>query len=97
MIYLFLADGFEETEAIVPLDILKRVEVGVTTVGIGGRAVVGAHGIAVGADFADSEMPIPDDIDGVILPAYRRNLRGAVYFRTHGLASRQKSHLFRRV
>ena len=68
MIYLFLADGFEETEAIVPLDILKRVEVGVTTVGIGGRAVVGAHGIAVGADFADSEMPIPDDIDGVILP-----------------------------
>ncbi len=68
MIYLFLADGFEETEAIVPLDILKRVEVGVTTVGIGGRAVVGAHGIAVGADISDSEMTVPDDIDGVILP-----------------------------
>lgn len=68
MIYLFLADGFEETEAIVPLDILKRVEVGVTTVGIGGRTIIGAHGVPVGADFADSEMPIPDDIDGVILP-----------------------------
>ncbi len=68
MIYLFLADGFEETEAIVPLDILKRVEVGVTTVGIGGRAVVGAHGIAVGADISDKEMSVPDDIDGVILP-----------------------------
>lgn len=68
MIYCFLADGFEETEAIAPIDILRRSGVSVTLVGIGGRAVVGAHGIAVGADISDSELGIPDDIDGVILP-----------------------------
>ncbi len=68
MIYCFLADGFEETEAIAPIDILRRAGVGVVTVGIGGRAIVGAHGIAVGADVSDAEIGEPNNIDGVILP-----------------------------
>ena len=39
MIYVFLADGFEETEAIAPIDILKRFGKEVVTVGIGGGKV----------------------------------------------------------
>ena len=56
MIYVFLADGFEETEAIAPIDILKRFGKEVVTVGIGGGKITGAHGITVIADITDSDV-----------------------------------------
>lgn len=68
MIYMFLADGFEEVEALCPLDILRRAGLEVTTVGIGGKDVIrGAHGIIVHADLPDI-MYRDSDPDMLILP-----------------------------
>jgi 4-methyl-5(b-hydroxyethyl)-thiazole monophosphate biosynthesis len=55
-VYLFLADGFEEIEAIAPIDIFRRGGVEVTTVSVSGRKMVtGSHGIAVQADVLFEE------------------------------------------
>ena len=68
MIYMFLADGFEEVEALCPLDILRRAGLEVTTVGVGGKdMIVGAHGIAVQADIPDI-MYRDSNPDMIILP-----------------------------
>ena len=67
MIYLFLANGFEEVEALAPLDLLRRAGLEVTTVGIGGDTVRGAHGITVLADIPDT-MYADSSPDMVILP-----------------------------
>ena len=57
MIYIFLADGFEEIEALCPLDILRRARLDVTTVGVGDKLdIVGAHGIKVTSDIKDTEF-----------------------------------------
>lgn len=67
MVYVFLADGFEEIEALAVVDILRRARVSVTTVGIGGAQICGAHGIAVNADATDGE-PLGDAFDAIVLP-----------------------------
>ena len=68
MIYMFLADGFEEVEALCPLDILRRANLEVTTVGIGGKDIIqGAHGITVHADIPDI-MYRDSSPDMLILP-----------------------------
>lgn len=51
MVYILLADGFEEAEAIVPADLLRRAGAEVALVGVTGRVVTGAHGIAVACDL----------------------------------------------
>ncbi|MGM9632626.1 MAG: DJ-1 family glyoxalase III [Eubacteriales bacterium] len=56
MIYVFLAEGFEEIEALTPVDILRRAGHEVRTVGIGSsNCVRGAHGIPVVTDITDAE------------------------------------------
>ena len=67
MVYMFLAEGFEEIEALCPLDLLRRAGVGVKTVAVGEINVRGAHGINVIADITDVEF---SDMcpDMVILP-----------------------------
>ena len=56
MVYFFIAEGFEEIEALCPLDILRRAKIDVKTVGVGGKAITGAHGITVMTDMTDSEF-----------------------------------------
>lgn len=56
MVYLILGNGFEEIEGIATVDILRRSGAEVCTAGIGGRQIVGAHGIPVVADCTVDEM-----------------------------------------
>ena len=68
MFYCFLADGFEETEALAPVDILRRADIDVCTVGVGGDVIRGAHNIDVTADINIDDFELNEDIRGVILP-----------------------------
>ncbi len=67
MFYMFLADGFEETEALATLDVLRRADVDIKTVGVTGDIVMGSHNISVIADMPISDLDIAD-VSGVILP-----------------------------
>ena len=67
MIPVFLANGFEEIEALATVDILRRAGVEVVTVGVGSKQPIGAHGIAVSADIAEDELDIMT-MEGVVLP-----------------------------
>lgn len=70
MVYLFLANGFEEIEALTPVDLLRRVGVEVLTVGVNGKSVEGSHGIKVEADMTlDEALEKKDDgFEMIILP-----------------------------
>lgn len=70
MVYLFLAPGFEEIEALCPLDLLRRAGVEVTTVAIGtpGTAVEGAHGITVMADIPEAAFDPAAPAEMLVLP-----------------------------
>lgn len=66
--YVFLADGFEDIEALAPVDILRRGGIDVKTVSINGAdTVTSAHDIQVKADllFADADL---SDADLLMLP-----------------------------
>lgn len=67
MVYMFLANGFEETEALATLDIIRRAELDVKTVGIGGKTIVSKHEIPVVADIEDCDVNT-SDMSAVILP-----------------------------
>lgn len=67
MIYLFLANGFEEIEALATVDIIRRAGGQLVIVGVGGRAITGSHKIEVMADLAEKEVQL-SQIDMVILP-----------------------------
>ena len=67
MFYMFLADGFEETEAIAALDVLRRGKLDVKTVGVTGEYATSSHGVTVKADLALTEVDL-ENIQGAILP-----------------------------
>lgn len=67
MVYVMFADGFEETEAIEPIDILKRGGVDVVTVGVKDKTVTGAHGITIITDIGIEEVD-PENMELLMLP-----------------------------
>lgn len=67
-IYVFLADGFEEIEAIAPIDVFRRAELKVTVVSVSGDQLVqGAHGVSVAADCLFEELSFEGDFT-IFLP-----------------------------
>lgn len=67
MVYMLLGTGFEETEAVAPLDLLRRAGVSVLTVGVTGKTVYGGHGIGIEADITLPEMDLTD-MEMIVLP-----------------------------
>lgn len=67
MFYVFLAEGFEETEALAPVDVMRRAKLNVNTVGVTGEYVKSSHGVTVKADTTIDEINL-DEIEGVVLP-----------------------------
>ena len=67
MVYMLLGTGFEETEAIAPLDLLRRAGVEVLTVGVTGKTVFGSHNIGIEADITIDEMDLTN-LEMIILP-----------------------------
>lgn len=67
--YVFLADGFEEIEAISTIDILRRAGMDIVTVSINDNPMVtGAHGVAMAADKAYTDVRGLSDADWLIAP-----------------------------
>ena len=67
MILVTLAEGFEEIEALTPVDMLRRAGKDVRTVAIGKNPVTGSHGISVVADLVADEVVL-DEVEHLILP-----------------------------
>ncbi|HJO92357.1 MAG TPA: DJ-1 family glyoxalase III [Victivallales bacterium] len=66
-ILLLLTEGFEEVEAVVPVDFLRRLGVNLITVGLENKTVTGSHNIVLQTDITLAEV-IPDNIAALILP-----------------------------
>lgn len=68
MIYVFLANGFEEIEALAVVDVLRRAELDVLTVGVGEDFVIGSHQIPVAADISEKVLVLDDKVEAIVLP-----------------------------
>lgn len=64
---VLLANGFEEIEAISLIDVLRRADINVNIVGVGGTQIKGAHSIVVEADSIIEELKI-ENLDLILLP-----------------------------
>ena len=67
MIAIMMADGFEEIEALTPVDILRRAGLDARMVAVGSKVAVGSHGIAVVCDMTADEVNL-DEVTAVIFP-----------------------------
>jgi 4-methyl-5(b-hydroxyethyl)-thiazole monophosphate biosynthesis len=67
-VYVFLADGFEDVEALIPIDVWRRGGIDVTTVSIMGDYMVEtAHGVRIMADTLIEDVDV-SDADLLFLP-----------------------------
>lgn len=79
-IFVFLAEGFEEIEALTPVDVLRRAGLSVQTVSVMDQQIVaGAHGVPVLADKMFAEIN-PEDAEMILLPG---GLPGATNLDAH--------------
>ena len=67
MVYILLGTGFEEAEALVTADVLRRADIPVALAGIDGDTVTGSHNITVQADVLVDKVTLSDG-DMVVLP-----------------------------
>ena len=67
MVYILLAPGFEEAEALVPVDMLRRANIETATVSITGEPVPGSHGVTVLADVTLDDVDL-SRADMIVLP-----------------------------
>lgn len=68
MVYVFLADGFEETEATAPIDMLRRAKLDVKLVGVGTSTPTSSHGIRLAADITEADVKLDDSLQLIVLP-----------------------------
>ena len=67
MVYVLLGTGFEEMEAITPIDLMRRAGIEVLTVGVTGKTVYGGHNIGIEADILLDEVDLTN-LEMVVLP-----------------------------
>ena len=67
MVYVLLGAGFEEIEALAPIDLLRRAGIGVISVGISGKTVYGSHKIGIEADITIDQMDL-SQLEMLVLP-----------------------------
>ena len=67
MVYVLLGTGFEEIEALTPVDLLRRAGVEVRTVGLNGKIIYGSHAIGVEADMTIDELDVTN-AEMIVLP-----------------------------
>lgn len=67
MVYVLLGTGFEEVEAIAPVDLMRRAGISVLTVGVTGKTVYGSHNIGIEADITLEEMGLTN-LEMIVLP-----------------------------
>ena len=75
MVYILLADGFEEAEALVPCDLLRRSGIEVQLAGVGKDTVCGSHGIKVCTDIRIEDIR-PELVDMLVLPGGTQGVTG---------------------
>ncbi len=68
MIYVFLADGFEEVEAITPIDYLRRCDFDVITVGVGSQVIKSNHNVTILTDIDDQQIVLDNKLEMIVLP-----------------------------
>ena len=74
MIIVLLTDGFEEIEALTPVDMLRRAKLNVKTVGVNGKIAVGSHGIPVVCDITAEEV----DLNEVTMAVFPGGMPGSL-------------------
>ncbi|GHU63388.1 thiazole biosynthesis protein ThiJ [Bacteroidia bacterium] len=89
-VFVFLAEGFEEIEAVATIDIIRRGGIEVSTVSVSGKLqVTGAHEIAVSADLLFEQAEL-DSGDMLVLPG---GMPGAANLKNHsGLGALLKQY-----